>query len=166
MCTYTLCPYICVNTFLHCGKCLIIEQMCRFFFFKSDTVYLASYLFFLCSASQGVTAIQNPREPFKKSSMFSTPISQRLDEIDPQYNNLDWALPFTLWDIYIPLWKCNKHIADSQLWWGLAGLHPCQTFFQHLLQDLLRPCMLEVLCMQKTAFTFLQLQHHAGKFCD
>ncbi|XP_056875743.1 sperm associated antigen 8 [Takifugu flavidus] len=38
---------------------------------------------------QGVTAIQNPREPFKKSSMFSTPISQRLDEIDPQYNNLD-----------------------------------------------------------------------------
>ncbi|TWW66757.1 hypothetical protein D4764_20G0007890 [Takifugu flavidus] len=41
------------------------------------------------TALLGVTAIQNPREPFKKSSMFSTPISQRLDEIDPQYNNLD-----------------------------------------------------------------------------
>lgn len=42
MCTYTLCPYICVNTFLHCGKCLIIEQMCRLFL--SNTV-VSCFLF-------------------------------------------------------------------------------------------------------------------------
>lgn len=44
MCTYTLCPYICVNTFLHCGKCLIIEQMCRLFFLiKHSCILLLIY---------------------------------------------------------------------------------------------------------------------------
>ncbi|KAM8828876.1 sperm-associated antigen 8 isoform 2-T2 [Spinachia spinachia] len=31
---------------------------------------------------QGVTAVQNPKAPFRKSALFSTPINERLDEID------------------------------------------------------------------------------------
>ncbi|XP_037341528.2 sperm associated antigen 8 isoform X2 [Pungitius pungitius] len=31
---------------------------------------------------QGVTAVQNPKAPFRKSALFSTPISERLDEIE------------------------------------------------------------------------------------
>ncbi|XP_038143552.1 sperm associated antigen 8 [Cyprinodon tularosa] len=33
-----------------------------------------------CQKIQGVTPIRNPNSPFKKSSLFSTPISERLDE--------------------------------------------------------------------------------------
>lgn len=38
---------------------------------------------FLCYfVPQGVTAVQNPKAPFRRSALFSTPISERLDEIE------------------------------------------------------------------------------------
>ncbi|XP_034403164.1 sperm-associated antigen 8 [Cyclopterus lumpus] len=35
-----------------------------------------------CQRIQGVTGVQNPEAPFRKSALFSTPISERLDEIE------------------------------------------------------------------------------------
>ncbi|XP_071323122.1 sperm-associated antigen 8 isoform X1 [Trachinotus anak] len=36
---------------------------------------------------QGVTAVQTLKAPFRKSALFSTPISERLDEIEPPPDN-------------------------------------------------------------------------------
>ncbi|GAA6213801.1 sperm-associated antigen 8 isoform X1 [Lates japonicus] len=36
---------------------------------------------------QGVTAVQNLNAPFRKSALFSTPICERLDEIEPPPDN-------------------------------------------------------------------------------
>ncbi|XP_067430965.1 sperm associated antigen 8 isoform X1 [Thunnus thynnus] len=36
---------------------------------------------------QGVTAVGTPNVPFRKSALFSTPISERLDEIEPPPDN-------------------------------------------------------------------------------
>lgn len=38
-------------------------------------------LFLCCFVSQGVTAVQSLKAPFRKSALFSTPISEQLDEI-------------------------------------------------------------------------------------
>ncbi|XP_042369547.1 sperm-associated antigen 8-like [Plectropomus leopardus] len=35
-----------------------------------------------CQRVQGVTGVRNLKAPFKKSALFSTPISERLDEIE------------------------------------------------------------------------------------
>nr|XP_019960698.1 PREDICTED: sperm-associated antigen 8 isoform X1 [Paralichthys olivaceus]XP_019960699.1 PREDICTED: sperm-associated antigen 8 isoform X1 [Paralichthys olivaceus]XP_019960700.1 PREDICTED: sperm-associated antigen 8 isoform X1 [Paralichthys olivaceus] len=36
---------------------------------------------------QGVTAVQTPKAPFRKSAFFSTPVGERLDEIEPPPDN-------------------------------------------------------------------------------
>ncbi|XP_044031043.1 sperm associated antigen 8 isoform X2 [Siniperca chuatsi] len=40
-----------------------------------------------CQLIQGVTAIQTLKAPFRKSALFSTPISERLDELELPSDN-------------------------------------------------------------------------------
>ncbi|KAM8743329.1 sperm-associated antigen 8 [Acanthopagrus schlegelii] len=40
-----------------------------------------------CQWIQGVTAVKTPRAPFRKSALFSTPISERLDEVEVPPDN-------------------------------------------------------------------------------
>ncbi|XP_070781212.1 sperm-associated antigen 8 [Enoplosus armatus] len=40
-----------------------------------------------CQRIQGVTAVQTLRAPFRKSAQFSTPISERMDEIEHPSDN-------------------------------------------------------------------------------
>lgn len=54
-------------------------------------------ILFLCHfVSQGVTAIQTLKAPFRKSALFSTPIRERLDEIDLPPDNWDSTSDITL----------------------------------------------------------------------
>lgn len=39
--------------------------------------------------SQGVTAVSNPKAPFKRSAYFSTPLSERVDDEGPPLFNCD-----------------------------------------------------------------------------
>lgn len=45
--------------------------------------------FLYASVSQGVTAVKTQKAPFRKSALFSTPISERLDEIEVPPDNWD-----------------------------------------------------------------------------
>lgn len=75
----------------HRADCTSVLYSVRFFglhVYQSHSVFSKIHdahgliLFLGCFVSQGVTAAQSLKAPFRKSALFSTPISERLDEID------------------------------------------------------------------------------------
>lgn len=91
---------------------------------KIEEIHFSRYYsFVLFFVSQGVTAIKSLKTPFRKSAFFSTPISERLDEIDLPPDNWDCISDDPITSPYYKLlWKTKCIYILSYCQWCLHWL--------------------------------------------